>query len=64
MRVFLIGPNKPDWPYEILSHDPVNHTAVIRSKEQVMTDPHFYPKDLKKMGFIITDVVPECFREK
>jgi hypothetical protein len=63
MRLFLISPTKPDWPYEILEYDQKHHRAKLRSKEMVMIDPNFYPKELQRDGFKLTQEVPECFKE-
>lgn len=61
MPLYLICKRKPELAFEVLSYDKASHSAELRGRSGVVTDPHFYIDELKS-DYDLTSVEPACLK--
>lgn len=61
--MYLVCKHKPDLVFEVLSYDKTTHSAELRNKNGVVTDPHFYPEQLKSDYILTQECPPQLRRE-
>lgn len=61
MRLFIVCKHKPDLAFEVLSYDPERHTAELRGRSGIVTDPQFH-LDALRADYRLTREEPDCLK--